>query len=107
MHWVGRDSAGLHLFTPTHPIRVTPRCADPGHRAGDRRRLCNTVAGLRAHPGAIADAGDRAVVLLVVSVALAVLVFAPVVVGHPLGLVGICGSGPRLRALGMLTLRFL
>ena len=51
--------------------------AGAGRRAGDRRGLCHACPGMRPHAGVAADAGDRPGVLLVVSVALAGAVLAP------------------------------
>ena len=88
-------------FTPTTPYPGTAALLPTaGRGAGDRRRLCHTLAGLRALPGHVADARDRPHLLLVVSVALAGAGARPGVAGPPAGAGRPARRGPAVRRAG-------
>ena len=108
MSRAGPDSVCLRLFDPSHTLSgYRGAVALAGHCAGDRRRLCNTDAGLRG--GSVAVSLMRALGRWSYSWYpwhWPALVFAPVSPGRrsgrPATLVVVAVSG----GLAVLTLRF-
>ena len=101
--WAGlaADPAGLQLIEPDHAVSGYRRAvARAGRGAGDRRRLCHTLAGMRPRPGSVADARDRPGVVLVVSVALAGAGARTGIAGPPARAGRQVGGGPGLRRAG-------
>ena len=87
--WAGlaADPAGLHPIGRDHALPGHRRAVSGvGHRAGHRRRLRPHLGGAARAAGSAADAGDRPGVLLVVLWHWPVLLLAPPLLGHPLGL---------------------
>ena len=104
-----RDPAGLHPLGTGHRLSGHRRAvAGAGHRAGDRRRLCrHRASGSRARPRIAADAGRRAGVVFLVSVALAGAAADADVLGHRAGLAAALAASLISGGLAVLTLRLI
>ena len=97
----GGDPADLHPVGHDHALSGYRRAAARARRrAGNRRGLCRACARSRACAGVAADAGDRAGVVLVVSMALAGAGACSAVGGPPAGAGREAGDGRHLRRAG-------
>ena len=83
----GRDPGGLHPTRREHALPGYCRAvASAGCGPGDRRWLCRTCSGMRPRAGSRADARDKRYSYSSIFGPRPVLVLAPALLGHSLGL---------------------